>query len=137
MYSAVVRGRVVVLQWGMEKEKRDEIFYRFVFLLFFAPLFSSPYSISLSLSLSLSFTAPAPRGLAPSSTAREATFDAPSVATRAALRGRRARTVSAAGAAEMDNWSDDGASSSCVASPLGAAARTLAASDDAEAIQEG
>ena len=112
-------------------------FFIGLFFFFFLLLFFQVPIRSLSLSLSLSFTDPAPRGLAPSSTAREATFDAPSVATRAALRGRRARTVSAAGAAEMDNWSDDGASSSCVASPLGAAARTLAASDDAEAIQEG
>ena len=120
-------------------------FFRFSFDFFDFRRFFSGSSFPISTFSPLSFSSlAAPRGLSPSSTAREAIFDALSVATRAALRGRRARTTVAAAAAgaaagemaDAGDWSDDdkGAAPS---SPLGTTARAPAVSEDAEAIHEG
>ena len=124
---------------GGERERRDEILLLSVFDFFFLFSASSLLPNSLSSQLFSLFLYRSPRGLAPSSTARAATFDAPSVATRAALRGRRARTVAAAGAGEMidDDWSSDDEGAFSSSPPLGDAARAPAASEDAEVIKEG
>lgn len=113
---------------------------RFVDLYLRLPLFL-PFFLSFSL-----FRLSSPSGLAPSSTARLALLDAPSVATRAWLSGRRARTTVAAAArgaavaaaADVGEIDDDRSDvDGGASSPDEAAARASAASEDANSVHEG